>query len=83
MVMNRGGPFPNHIVLILENKKWIQLLDYEYITFHYRSCMQIGHLYGLCSLSHPSKKKNSKPKVKRWNNPNLSYSSYSSDDEVE
>ena len=47
---------PEQITLNWNSKKWVQHLDYENIAFRCKSCLQTGHLQGLCPMARLPKK---------------------------
>jgi hypothetical protein len=42
--MDYGKGFLAKIIMKGENYSWMQNLDYEHVSFHCRSCFEIGHL---------------------------------------
>lgn len=45
-------PLPGDVVLMVGDRPWTQLLDYEGLPFHYQRFFSVGHLASICSHSH-------------------------------
>ena len=61
--------FHEQITLKWNSKTWVQDLDYENTTFRCRFYLQTWHLQGTCPMARPPKKRNPKPRMKRWDSP--------------
>ena len=53
--LNLLRAIPKYITLSYEDFKWLQTLDYEFITFRCRKCHEHGHLFHDCPLVQASK----------------------------
>lgn len=67
--------FPEKIILQWYSNSWEQYLEYENTAFRCISCLQTRHLQGMCLLDRTTKKRNPKPRSKRWDNPKLNNNS--------
>jgi len=57
---------PDHILLLHNEKKWAQPLDYENTAFKCHICRQTDHLQNACPQNKKDRKKRQPPKPKGW-----------------
>jgi len=49
--MDLKQALPDTVSILHEDVEWIQLIDYEHVSFRCRKCHNLGHLFGDCPLN--------------------------------